>query len=275
VDSIFYVLSPLALALALIALFTIAIEIGFRFGRLERSRDTDAAHSLTGVLQSALLGLLALLLGFTFSMAAARHDARQSLVIEEANAIGTAYLRTQLLSEPTRTQAADLLSRYLDARLYYLSIKDPDALAVPGRAVDELQRQVWSTTERLEDVPTAPKLLYVQSLNAVIDEQGKRSAAFYNRVPAAALTVLVLLAAASLAVLGYGAGLAGRRSTMCWLTGVLVVVVVLLIIDLDRPRTGLVVIDERSLVQLRDHLRQGPVAVRDKAESVVAPPRPP
>jgi hypothetical protein len=275
VDNIFYVLNPLALALALIATFTIAIEIGFRFGRIARSRSTEETHSLTGVLQSALLGLLALLLGFTFSMAAARHDARQSLVIEEANSIGTAYLRTELLTEPTRTQAADLLSRYLDARLYFLSIKDPAALAVPARAVDELQRQLWSTTQRMDDVGTAPTLLYVQALNAVIDEQGKRSAAYYNRVPAAALTVLVLLAAASLAVLGYGAGLAGRRSTMCWLTGVLVVVVVLLIIDLDRPRSGLVVIDNRSLVQLRDHLRQGPVAERDKAESVDAPPGPP
>jgi hypothetical protein len=259
----------------LIALFTIAIEMGFRWGRIERSRDTDAAHSLTGVLQSALLGLLALLLGFTFSMAAGRYDARQSLVIEEANAIGTAFLRTQLLTEPKRTQAADLIRQYLDARLTYLSVTDPARLALPGRAVDELQRQLWSTTQGIEDVGAATTLLYVQALNAVIDEQGKRSAAFYNRVPAAALTVLVLLAAASLAVLGYGAGLAGRRSTMCWLTGVLVVVVVLLITDLDRPRTGLIVIDERSLVQLRDQLRQGPVAARNNAESVDAPPSPP
>jgi hypothetical protein len=248
---VFYAWGLPAMAAALLLVFAVSIEVGFRFGRLARSRATSETHSLTGVLQSALLGLLALLLGFTFSMAADRHDSRQRLVVQEANAIGTAFLRAQLLPEPRRDEAVPLILRYLDARVAFLTSSAPPS---SDSDVPALQRKLWSTTSGVDELPTATAMLYVQALNAVFDEEGKRSAAFYNRVPEAALTVLVLLAAASLAVLGYGAGLAGRRSTMCMLTSLLVIIVVLLIIDLDRPRSGLIVIDETSLVELSKEL---------------------
>jgi hypothetical protein len=252
VADVFYVWGLPALAAALLIVFVVSIEVGFRFGRLARSRATSETHSLTGVLQSALLGLLALLLGFTFSMAASRHDSRQQLVIEEANAIGTAFLRAQLLPEPRRGEASALLLSYLDSRVAFLTSSAPPS---SDSRMPDLQHKLWATTGNLDEAGTATVLLYVAALNTVFDEEGKRSAAFYNRVPEAALLVLIMLAAASLAVLGYGAGLAGRRSTMCMLTSVLVVIVVLLIVDLDRPRSGLIIIDETSLVELRKELR--------------------
>jgi hypothetical protein len=256
VSGLFYALSLPALGATLLAVFLSCVETGFRLGRNARARISTETHSLTGVLQSALLGLLALLLGFTFSMAASRHDFRQRMVADEANAIRTAFLTTRLLPEPRRAQAAGLLLRYLDARIAFLALEDPSDSPERGRAVEDLQRQLWATTEGLDALGPATTLLYAQGLEAVIVEQGRRAAAYYNRVPEAALAMLVTVAAASLALLGYGAGLGGRRSTICNLVSLLVVAVVLMIVDFDRPRSGLIIINEERLVVLRTELQR-------------------
>jgi hypothetical protein len=112
-----YGLNEWRIALIIFTLFLCAIEIGFRLGRREKSKDNELTKSQINMLPAASLGLLALLLGFTFSMALARFDTRKQLVLDEVNAIGTTYLRAQLLPEPARKEVSDFFRRYVDVRL--------------------------------------------------------------------------------------------------------------------------------------------------------------
>ena len=123
-------MAPWQVALTLIVLLLIAAEMGFRFGHRHHKATNDPTRSQMGTIEGAILGLLGLLLGFTFAMAVSRYDHRKELVLEEANAIGTTYLRASLLPEPQSTTIKDLLARYVDVRLdFYRAGSDPRQLA--------------------------------------------------------------------------------------------------------------------------------------------------
>jgi hypothetical protein len=251
---------PRIILVALIALLLLAAEVGFRAGRRHGQRAPDTEPHV-GALQGALLGLLALLLGFSFAMAQARYDARRVLVVEEANAIGTAYLRAQLLPGPAAPEAADALRRYVDVRLTHL-----------GERVDELAlREAIVKTEQLHDYlwtraanaarqdPSPITSLFVASLNEVIDLHARRLAALRNHVPEAVFLLLYFVAAVAMAVTGYAAGLGGHRSFWPTVTtAVLIAVVIVVVMDLDRPRRGLITVSQQSMVDLRDSLNRAP-----------------
>jgi hypothetical protein len=243
---------------ALIVLLLLAAELGFRVGRRLARRSPGGAPPV-GAIQASLLGLLALLLGFSFAMAQSRFEARRALVAVEANAISTAYLRSQLLPKPEGPEIADALRRYVDIRLHGL-----------GRRVDEIElREVVAESERLHDYlwaravkaaqqdPRPSVNLFIAALNEVMDVHGLRMAAFRNHVPESVLLLLYFVAAVALAVTGYAAGLDGRRNP--WpiaSTAVLIAVVIVVIMDLDRPRRGLITVSQQSLVDLRDSLNR-------------------
>jgi hypothetical protein len=246
---------------ALIVLLLLAAELGFRVGRRLARRSPGGAPPV-GAIQASLLGLLALLLGFSFAMAQSRFEARRALVAVEANAISTAYLRSQLLPKPEGPEIAAALRRYVDIRL--------DGL---GRRVDEIElREVVAESERLHDYLWARAVKAAQqdprpSVNLLIaalpgtwlvmDVHGLRMAAFRNHVPGSVLLLLYFVAAVALAVTGYAAGLDGRRNP--WpiaSTAILIAVVIVVIMDLDRPRRGLITVSQQSLVDLRDSLNR-------------------
>jgi hypothetical protein len=259
---LFFRLSSLELLLLIVAVVVGATFAGIFFGHRLR------AHAATlkepaGVVQAALLGLVALVLAFGLTMAVGRYDGRRAAVVDDANAIGTTYLRAQTLREPIRSQSLADLVQYADASLRLSHV-------VPGtndqRAViaDEnaLQRKLWRQAgEALAGSPTdsAPRL-YVDSLNDMIDMQTVRVAALANRVPTPVLGIELLGAAAALGLLAFYLALAGRGFVTVLFAGVLVCLLLLITFDLDRPKRGLVKVSDAPLVALRASMALPPAA---------------
>lgn len=248
-------INEFAIALTMFLGFLLAAETGCRFGRRFRAAGDDHVKTHVGALQGALLGLLALLLGFTLAMAVSRYDTRKDLVIAESNAIGTAYLRTRLLGEPYRAEAANLLRAYVDARLaFYNAGNDAGRLEAANTETARLQQKLWAVAvaAATQEPRSIPAGLFVQSLNELIDLHEKRLRALENRVPEVVFYLLFAVAAAGIGFIGYGSGLNGRRyfkSTA--LVSLLIVLVIVVIVDLDRPRRGLITVSQNSMLQLK------------------------
>lgn len=252
------------LALILFALMCAAATAGYVLHHRARpsGAEEDEGH---GYIVSAVLGLLALLLGFTFSLAVDRFDARRVLVLEEANAIGTAYLRAQLLEEPHRTRTSELLVRYTDNRIAL-------AKARPGSAAqgqllarnDALITDIWAATSAA--FTTIQELdfssAYLNSINQVIDLDASRKTARAARVPAEVFAVLFIYLITTAGVLGYV--LKGPRSRIS--AGFLLALLTLslmLILDIDRPVAGGISESQQPMEALRKSFAQPP-SVFDK-----------
>ena len=251
------------LALAMVA----ACEIGFRLGRRAtnaRGGDTDSA---TSTMQSALLALLGLLLAFTFGMANDRFESRKEMVLAEANGIGTAVLRTDFLEEPLRSRSRAALVDYLRERArIYAEMEDAPrsrASAVFGSFLDSAtgrQDALWAMAA--EAAATDPHdemvALYVAALNDVIDLHSARVAAALNHVPETALFLLIVLAVGCSASVGQSCGAVGHRhlvSTTAF--SVLIVLVITVVMDLDRPLRGFIRVPQGALTALLEDLEQG------------------
>ena len=245
---------------AALASFLIVLEIGFRVGLRQRPGSDELGRSHVNALQAALLGLLALLLGFNFAMAASRFDARKNLIQEEVNAIETAYLRTQLLPSPQRQQAADLIRSYIDARLEFMRAGNDQAqLQKSYLDGSRIAGQLWDMTSAMvaQDQSGGPKTMFISSLNDVINVNEKRRAALDNHVPELVIYLLFTVAVGAMGFIAYGYGLTGRRrhgTTAIY--AVLIALVLTTILDLDQPRSGLIRVSEDSMVHLKGSLDQ-------------------
>jgi hypothetical protein len=168
------------LLISLVAL--LAVELGFRLARTRLLRSPGEDQAPVGAIVGATLGLLAFLLAFTFGLAAARFDTRKGFVLEEANAIGTTYLRAALLPKSQRTEIRALLREYVDMRL---QIVQPDKAEHALRRSAELQDELWShATAAAEQVPAPIAALFITSANELIDLHSKRvNLGIRNRVP--------------------------------------------------------------------------------------------
>ena len=244
----------IVLIIALIA----ALEIGNRLGRRARASIDDTGKSQANSLQGAIIGLLALLLAFTLSMAISRYDTRRQLVLDEANAIGTTYLRAKMLPPPYSADAANLLRQYVENRLeFYNAGIDQARLQAASDQATQLQGQLWSiaVAASAQDNRAVPTGLFVQTLNDTIDLQAKRLAAFRNHVPETVIWLLLGVSVAAAGVVGYNNGLGNRRHVFGALTLiVLLAVIIWVIIDLDRPRSGLIVISQQSMIDLQQFI---------------------
>ncbi|MCL4502507.1 MAG: hypothetical protein M1438_11740 [Deltaproteobacteria bacterium] len=260
VKELFYSLDLWLAFGASIVFFLLGDEVGFRLGR-RNSRSVDE-HSRSQIItiQGAMLGLLALLLGFTFSMAMSRFEIRKQQVLDESNAIGTTYLRAQLLPEPSRKEVSNLLRQYAAVRLQFYQA----GIMGQGfqKAVDQtgrLQVQLWSLASAWADKdPRAVTAgLFLQSLNEVIDLHARGLTALQNHVPEIILVLLYFVALVAIGLIGYGCGLAGRRNFMVTMvTCVLIAAVIVVIIDLDRPQRGLIRVGLERMVELRQSLEK-------------------
>jgi hypothetical protein len=264
VDSdLFYRMDAWVICLILLALMSAALEIGFRVGRRVRSAASDQDRSVATTTIAAVLGLLALLLGFSFSMAMTRYDSRYGLVVKEANSIGTTFLRAKMLPEPQRTQVARLLRDYVRLRVSLVrSDSSPEEIERAFRASQRLHDRLW--THAVEAVRADPRPvptgLFVQTLNEMIDDQTRRVAAMRNRVPSGIYSVLLAVAVGALGLTGYGCGLAGRRNLPATTTAaVLITLVVFVITDLDRPRSGWVRVSQQSIIDLGRSIDRDPM----------------
>jgi hypothetical protein len=235
-----------------------AAEVGFRVG-LRCTHDEARKAQVSGI-QGAILGLLALLLGFTFAMAAGRYDDRRSLVLHEANAIGTTYLRASLLGDDQQGEVERLLRDYVAARLdFYNAGADQGKQAAAEDTTAKIQRELWShAVAAATEAPTPVTATFITSLNETIDLDASRLFALRTHVPSAVWLLLFIVAAFGCYTCGYAAGASGARSQFPSLVvPLLIAVVIALIADLDRPRGGLIGISQQPLVNLQETLTPG------------------
>jgi hypothetical protein len=231
-----------------------AAEFGCWLGMRSTDRNHEQVRSHITTIQSALLGLLALLIGFTFSIALSRYDARRALVLGEANAIGTTALRAQFLSEGHAAKAIQLLKDYTDTRFVYTPTDDgaPVTSEVRGQ---EFLTALWAEAVFAtgQDPKSVPVGLFVQSLNDVIDFNEKRRIANRNRVPEVTFLLLFAMASVASGFTGYSAGLGGTRQHIPnAIMALSIAIVIMLIADLDRPKRGLITVDQQALTDVKN-----------------------
>lgn len=238
-----------------LALMALLLETGFHFATRPRKGTGDVGATIP-TLQGAILALVGITMAFSFSMASARYDARRALVVQEANAIGTAYLRAGLLAGDAPGQARELLRAYVSQRLDMLgATAAPDRYARAVAESEKIHTQVWAIAERAaHDDPKPPIAgLFAQAVNDVIDVHSLRVHANEDRIPEAVLYVLIIFALVASLTVGYGAGLGGSRRPVLSVCFCLLVALMLgMVIDADRPERGLIRISQQRLVELRD-----------------------
>jgi hypothetical protein len=243
-----YNYSLFTIFLAGLALIVASIETGRVIGVRVGKQGGDNVSTL----EAAVLGLLALMIGFTFAMALSRFEARRDAVLNEANAIGTTALRARLLREPYKAEVLKLLREYVQIR--FDIIQRPTSQAELMAAIDRsnaVQEALWQQAEAAsaKDNGMVPTGLFIQTLNEMIDNQGKRLAALRNRVPNIVPLVLFGIAAVASAFAGYASGFDAKRNRLpVYTTGVVVVAVIMLILDLDRPGAGFIEISQQPMI---------------------------
>ncbi len=226
-------------------------EIGRLFGLRAVGRGGGDVSTLEG----AILGLLALMIGFSFAIALSRFEARRDAVLNEANAIGTTALRARLLPTPHAQDALKSLQEYVQVRLdvtqHALSGTELNAAINRSNAIQEA---LWRNAMALaaNDPAMVPTGLFIQSLNEMIDNQGKRLAALRSRVPNIVFLTLYGVAIVAFVLAGYANGLLEQRRVRLpvYLMGLLVSAVILLIQDLDRPTAGFISVSQQPMIDV-------------------------
>jgi len=257
---LFYEVNEWVVQVLLFALLILAGDTGYRLGSHVAENTGLKAKSQISVVEASLVGVLGLLLGFTMSMVVTRFEVRKQLVLQESNAISTALLRTQLLPEPERTEIATLLRQYIGLRLQFVQAgKDPDRLQAVRRTTIGLQNQFWTKASTYgHDHPDPVRIgLLLQSLNEVIDLEAARWMSFFNHVPAAVICLDAIVALLSATLVGYSFGIERVRHvfSMC-LLGLAITFALGVIVDLDRPRHGLIQVSQQPMIDLQRSLEQ-------------------
>jgi hypothetical protein len=247
---------PIPMVFVVFAIFTLACyEIGFRVGRWYQERTPGEQEGPTGMLVGSILALLAFLLAVTMGMAADRFDARRANVVTEANDIGTTYLRAGYLPEPASSQIRELLRGYVPLRI---TVTDNSDIASDIARSVAIQHRMWAIAEDVARTTDKGDLvgLFIESLNDTIDIHEIRiTAGLYTRVPETVLLLLVGGSALSLAMVGYSAGLTKRRSMLSAVVLVLALgAVIMIVVDLDRPREGFIQVSQQPLIDLQQQI---------------------
>ena len=232
-------------------------ELGYRYGNSWRKRTNADVEDEMGALAGATLAMLAFLLAFVVSIATSRFDTRRQLVVEEANAIHTAYLRAGYLPDPYPTDIRELLRKYLDVRLQAVqnsAVSLEDAKLQSQQLLD----QVWAKTEAVVKAnPGRDEIsAYIESVNEVINVGTTRATiAIYSRLPPALVLGMYLIAGLTMMISGVQISHAQKRNMF----GIIVMIaiftlVMMLIIDLDRPQEGLLQVSQQAMIDLQRQL---------------------
>jgi len=252
---ILYQMPTLVIGLFFAVILLAALEVGYRIGRWRRKETAETDRKEQGdLVLTSMYALLGLMLAFTYTFTLSRADLRKQAVIDEANAIGTAFLRAGLAPEPARTELRKALLDYAKTRLV------PAGTAVTNEqlrktvaSTSQALSKIWPITEQMvKSKPAGPvEASIVQSINEVIDMNTKRLAVSFDRLPGVILLMLLFIASTAVAMTGLSAGLSGRMNRWGLTLLILVLAVVMLIItDFDRPIRGFVQVSQQSLVDV-------------------------
>jgi formate hydrogenlyase subunit 3/multisubunit Na+/H+ antiporter MnhD subunit len=254
--------AQLLVALVAVAVFFAMVacfEGGYREGR-RPSEEPELAHKGTGTIEAAVFALLGLLLGFSFAVSISRLDARRELIVAEANAIGTAYLRVDLLAKG-QPEMRKLFREYLDSRLrVYETARQLGNVDQEAARSAQIQQRIWSlavNASRWDPTPVAAMLL-LPALNTMIDITTSRKVALYAHVPGLIFGLLICIALLSALLAGYSMAVRRSRSWLHILVYSLVIAAtVYAVIDLDYPRGGLIRLDaaDAAVANVRELMR--------------------
>jgi hypothetical protein len=247
------------ITLILFASMAAAMELSYRLGRGRRQEMPEAFKSHVSSIQSSILGVLALLLGFTFSLSLQRFDTRSSAVVDEANTIRTVYHESILLPDPLREEARGLLRDYVDARVgasRYTTVHLAAQAEMRAKA-EKIQQVLWDVSQRALESDRNSRGVgqFISSLSAMVDGYHKRIATLERRVPEEVLLLLYVTFVMAGAAVGFASGVAGHRpSIVSWIMVGLICVLVFVIMDLDRPRRGLIRVNHGPLHEVHEEL---------------------
>ena len=236
------------------AVSVIVILLAGEVGRWLGGRAARHGEDSVSTLEGAILGLLALMIGFTFAMALSRFEARRDAVLLEANAIGTTALRARLLPAPYNGEVLKLLREYVQLRLDITRrAPSPAEFSAMLSRSNAVQEALWQKAKAVaaQDNAMVPTGIFVQSLNELIDDQEKRLAAVRNHLLNVILLALYGVATVAIGFAGYTSGLQARHSRLpVWLTGLLVAAMIILIQDLDRPGAGFIRVSQEPITNV-------------------------
>ena len=251
-----YELNSIVIAVLLFGLIIFAHEFGLRIGGYFLEKTDSDVKSQTSAIQGGILGMLALILGFTFNMSIQRYDSRSSAEVEEANAIGTAQLRAALLPDPFSDRARRAITEYIDLRLEssHVDLTRRETRKALNAQTGALQQRIWDIgVAAADEAPNPVKTGYfLTSVNDMIDAQGARLDVLNRHVPPAIFYLLFIFFIATGGLIGYSSGLGQRRSRApALILNMLICLMVFIIIDLDRPRRGVIEVRQDSMEALR------------------------
>jgi hypothetical protein len=243
-----------------VVIFLITIEVGYRTGRRYRLRSDEEGYRHINALQTALVGLLALLLGFNFALASSRFDSRKALIQDESNAIWTAYLRAQLLPPAQAQLMLPALRAYLATRIEFMRAGGDEVEVEAARAeVGRGDARLWDLTKKMLTTETSTwrESSFVQSLNEMLDVKWKRRAALENHVPEPVIHLLFLVAIGSFGFIAYNYGATGRRRHLSTaIFALLIALVLAIILDFDRPNGGFIRVSDEEMVRLKAAMQE-------------------
>jgi hypothetical protein len=246
---------PIIFGLLTFFLLWVAAWVGTNFLRRNRKLD-EAVRGDFDVVLTATLTLLGLILGFTFSMAIGRYDQRKNLEEEEANAIGTEYLRAGLLPAADAAKVRGLLKDYLDQRMQFYVVRDVELYREVNARTSKLQTELWNAVQAPALAQPSPiSALAAAGMNDVLNSQGYTQAAWWNRIPPTAWILMVAIAVVCNLLLGYGAQNARLERKLMVVLPMVVAITFMLIADIDSPRSGVIRVQPVNLLSIAESLR--------------------
>jgi hypothetical protein len=252
--------SPLVVFAVSLVFLWLAAQVGAFLRRKLGNPDEGARHDMSVILPASLT-LLGLVIGFTFSMAVSRYDHRKLSEEDEANAIGTEYLRAALLPATQAKTVRMLLPAYLDQRVLFYTTKDAHRLLQINAETGLLQQKLWSAVEDAASLqPTPITALGVSGLNDVINSQGYTQAAWWNRIPSAAWALMAVIAVCCNFLFGYAARHSERRYRLFLVLPLIVAIAFFLIADLDSPLSGVIDVFPHNLISVSQSISSAPAA---------------
>jgi hypothetical protein len=244
----------LVFALSFVGLW-LSAWVGWWFRRRQGALDEELREDF-GFILAATLTLLGLIIGFSFSMATTRYDQRKNYEEAEANAIGTEYVRADLLPDAEVARVRDLLTKYLNERILFYEANNEQDLRQINADTTQLQTDLWTAirapaaTDR-----TAVMALAVSGMNDVLNSQGYTQAAYWNRIPTAAWGLMAAIAIGCNLLVGYGSHSAKAGSKLLPILPLIVSIAFMLIADIDSPRHGVIRVRPQNLISLAESLR--------------------
>lgn len=249
--SLFYNLPVWAAGLMCIAILAVSLEFGFRVGLKRREHWKDADSGGGAVVLTSMFAVMGLVLAFTYASGVSRYDARKNAVTLEANALGTAFHRADLVAEPGRSELKKVLLDYARTRVIETgSVRTAQDRELTLKTTLEKLEKIWPATKRMveQNKPGPIEASMVAAINGVIDAHTIRLAAILDKLPRVIMWMLVFISSASLAVAGYNAGIQGRMSRWRMSAFALVLAFLMMVIlDFDRPNDGFVVVSNLSI----------------------------